>query len=184
MNLKRRSKNRQERWSGNRKFLQQSSIPRSLAIWGKADGITTLVKSILDGFGSVSFGQGGGGSWRREQSATPTYNSVFASHPRPCPSKTFSEPPVVAEIDTVFGCIKSFHKVGTIWRRLVSKVAMKGVSKEMSKYLGDIQFGVGVSGGAEAVLHSINTLLSKYHNDESLAMLTVDFSNEFHLVDR
>nr|GEY89989.1 putative reverse transcriptase domain-containing protein [Tanacetum cinerariifolium] len=27
--------------------------------------------------------------------------------------------------------------VGTIWRRFVSKVAMKGVSKEMLKYLGD-----------------------------------------------
>ncbi|GKE55898.1 hypothetical protein Tco_1495083, partial [Tanacetum coccineum] len=113
MNLKRRSKNRQERWSGNRKFLQQSSIPRSLAIWGKDDGITTLVKSILDGSGSVSFGQGGGGSWRREQRATPTYDSrlsILTSHPRPCPSKTFFEPPIVAEIDTVFGCIKSFHK--------------------------------------------------------------------------
>ncbi|GKB63527.1 hypothetical protein Tco_0919713 [Tanacetum coccineum] len=99
-----RPKNRQERWSGNRKFLQQSSIPRSLAIWGKDDGITTLVKSILDGSGSVSFGQGGGGS-RREQKGT-----LWQHHPRPCPSETFSEPPVVAEIDTVFGCIKSFHK--------------------------------------------------------------------------
>ncbi|GJR43992.1 putative reverse transcriptase domain-containing protein [Tanacetum coccineum] len=37
--------------------------------------------------------------------------------------------------------------VGTIWRRLVSKVAMKGVGKEMSKYLGDFQFGVGVQQG-------------------------------------
>ncbi|GKD36590.1 hypothetical protein Tco_1252099 [Tanacetum coccineum] len=119
-----------------------------------------------------------------------------------------------SEIDSVFGCIKLFPKagrcppilaefvasapltpllkpdngirpiaVGTIWRRLVSKVAMKGVSKEMSNYLSDFQFGVGVS-GAEAVLHSVNRLLSEYHNDGSLAMLTLNFSNAFNLVDR
>lgn len=36
--------------------------------------------------------------------------------------------------------------VGTIWRRLVSKVAIKGVGKEMAKYLNDFHFGVGVFG--------------------------------------
>ncbi|GKA07259.1 hypothetical protein Tco_0686483 [Tanacetum coccineum] len=40
--------------------------------------------------------------------------------------------------------------VGAIWRRFASKVAMRGVRKEMSKYLGDFQFGVGVLSGAEA----------------------------------
>nr|GEV77990.1 putative reverse transcriptase domain-containing protein [Tanacetum cinerariifolium] len=50
--------------------------------------------------------------------------------------------------------------VGIIWRRLVFKVVMKGVGKEMSK------------------------LLSEYHNDGSLAMLIVNFSNAFNLVDR
>ncbi|GJT76121.1 ribonuclease H-like domain-containing protein [Tanacetum coccineum] len=63
-------------------------------------------------------------------------------------------------------------------------VAMKGVGKEMSKYLSDFQFRVRVSGCIEAVLHSVNRLLSEYHNDGSLAMLTVDFSNAFNLVDR
>ena len=29
--------------------------------------------------------------------------------------------------------------VGTIWRRLVSKAAMKGVGKDMSKYLNDFR---------------------------------------------
>ncbi|GKA54963.1 putative reverse transcriptase domain-containing protein, partial [Tanacetum coccineum] len=74
--------------------------------------------------------------------------------------------------------------VGTIWIRLVSKVVMKGVGKEMSKYLSDFQFEVGVSGGAEAILHSVNRVLSEYHNDGSLAMQTMDFSNAFNLVDR
>ncbi|GJY02842.1 hypothetical protein Tco_0360994 [Tanacetum coccineum] len=74
--------------------------------------------------------------------------------------------------------------VGTILRRLVSKVAMKGVGKEMLKYLSDFQFGVRVSGGAEAILHSVNMVLSEYHNDGSLTMLTADFSNAFNLVDK
>ncbi|KAJ0878423.1 putative reverse transcriptase domain, exostosin [Helianthus annuus] len=74
--------------------------------------------------------------------------------------------------------------VGSIWRRVISKVAMKGVGKEMAKYLGDFQFGVGIPCGAEAVLHSANRFLNEYHQDGSLAMLTVDFSNAFNLVDR
>lgn len=61
---------------------------------------------------------------------------------------------------------------------------MKGVGKEMAKYLSDFQFGVGVSGGAEVVLHSANRVLTQYQNDRSLAMLTVDFSNAFNLVER
>ncbi|GJU17267.1 putative reverse transcriptase domain-containing protein [Tanacetum coccineum] len=60
----------------------------------------------------------------------------------------------------------------------------QGVRKEMSKYLGDFQFGVGVPSGAEAVLHGANRFLNKFHSDGSLAMLTVDFSNAFNLVDR
>ncbi|KAD6119073.1 hypothetical protein E3N88_10344 [Mikania micrantha] len=74
--------------------------------------------------------------------------------------------------------------VGGIWRRLVSKVAMKKVGKEMTRYLGDHQFGVGVPNGAEAVLHSANRFLNSFHADGSLALLTVDFSNAFNMVDR
>ena len=73
--------------------------------------------------------------------------------------------------------------VGAIWRRLVSKVAMKKVGKEV-KYLGDFQFGVGIPNGVEAVLHSANRFLDSFHDDGSLAMLTVDFSNAFNAIDR
>jgi len=31
----------------------------------------------------------------------------------------------------------------------------------MAKYLNEFQFGVGVSGGAEAILHSVNRVLSQ-----------------------
>ncbi|MCI38941.1 hypothetical protein A2U01_0060170 [Trifolium medium] len=60
---------------------------------------------------------------------------------------------------------------------------MKGVGKDVAKYLNDFQFGVGISGGAEAIWHSANRVLSKRHGDGSLVMLTVDFSNAFNMVD-
>ena len=66
----------------------------------------------------------------------------------------------------------------------VCKVVMKGVGKEMTKHLNDFQFGVGVSSGAEVVLHSVNRVLSKHHDDGSPTMFHVDFSNAFNLVDR
>lgn len=37
---------------------------------------------------------------------------------------------------------------------------------------------------AEALLHSVNRVLSARHDDRSFAMLTVDFSNAFNLLDR
>ncbi|XP_026409911.1 uncharacterized protein LOC113305503 [Papaver somniferum] len=54
----------------------------------------------------------------------------------------------------------------------------------MASYLQDFQFGVGVSGGAEAILHAVNRYFNKHHMDASLTMLTVDFTNAFNLVDR
>nr|GEV09763.1 putative reverse transcriptase domain-containing protein [Tanacetum cinerariifolium] len=208
---------------------------------GKDDDITTLVKSILDGFALGSFGQGGGDFLEEgatgntnikkclrkvadghftasvkvlSSSGVPPYcddtiKALEAKHPyKPPPSKpsiTFFEPPLVAEIDSVFSCITSFPKdglraqhildalceegsatatdllkvitsvvnlwlagscppilvefvasapltpllkadnmirpiaVGTIWRRLVSKVAMKGVGKERSALLHEVR---------------------------------------------
>ncbi|MCI62064.1 hypothetical protein A2U01_0083321, partial [Trifolium medium] len=51
---------------------------------------------------------------------------------------------------------------------------MKGDGKDVTKYLNDFQFGVGISGGAEAILPSANRVLSQRHGDGSLDMLTVD----------
>ncbi|GJU92464.1 putative reverse transcriptase domain-containing protein [Tanacetum coccineum] len=248
-------KNRQERRSGNRKSLQQSSILKSLATWENDDGIAMQVKSILDGSALGSFSQVGGDFLKEGATSNTnikqclrkvadghfteavkvlsssgvapycddTIKALEAKHPyKPPPSMpniTFSEPPlgsatatnllkvitsvvnlwlagrcppILAEFAAsapLMHLLKLDNRirpiaVGTIWRRLVSKVAMKGVGKEMSKYLSDFQFGVGMSGGTEAILHSVNRELSEYHNDGSLAMLTVDFSNAFNLVDR
>ncbi|GJX60023.1 putative G3BP-like protein isoform X1 [Tanacetum coccineum] len=81
--------------------------------------------------------------------------------------------PILAAFDPLTPLLKLDNgirpiAVGTIWRRLVSKVAMKGVGKEMSKYVSDFQIVVGVSGGAEAVLHSVIRVSSEYYNDGSL----------------
>lgn len=74
--------------------------------------------------------------------------------------------------------------VGTIWKRLVSKVASSIVGKEMSVYFSDFQFGVGVPCGGEAILHSFNRILDEKCNLNSMSMLLVDFQNAFNLVDK
>nr|GEY27902.1 putative reverse transcriptase domain-containing protein [Tanacetum cinerariifolium] len=73
----------------------------------------------------------------------------YYKSPPSMPNITFFKPLLIAEIDSVFGCIKSFPK-----------------------------------GGAKTLLHGVNRVLSEYHNDGSLAMLTMDLSNAFNLVDR
>ncbi|GJX51853.1 hypothetical protein Tco_0278698 [Tanacetum coccineum] len=112
-----RPKNRQERRSRNKKSLQQSSILKSLATWGKYDGITTLIKSMLNGYESVSLGQSEVkvlSSYGVALYCNDTIKALEAKHPyKPplsMPSNTFYEPPFVAEIDSVFGCIISFPK--------------------------------------------------------------------------
>ncbi|GKA53127.1 hypothetical protein Tco_0746442 [Tanacetum coccineum] len=45
-------------------------------------------------------------------------------------------------------------------------------------------FGVGVSGGSEAILHAMNHLIERHGDDVGLLMLLVDFKNAFNLVDR
>ncbi|GJZ91856.1 hypothetical protein Tco_0663921, partial [Tanacetum coccineum] len=129
-----------------------SSILKSLATWGKDYGITTLVKSMLDGSGSVSLGEGGGDFLEERTTGNTnirqrlrkvtdgnftaavkvlsssgvapycgdTIKALEAKHPyKPppsMPSNTFFEPPIIVEINSVFGCIKSFPR-GTSCRR-------------------------------------------------------------------
>nr|GEX44907.1 ABC transporter A family member 9-like [Tanacetum cinerariifolium] len=49
--------------------------------------------------------------------------------------------------------------VGIIWRRLVFKVSATMIGHSLDGYLNDQQFGVGVSGGGEAILHVVNHLI-------------------------
>ncbi|XP_026444126.1 uncharacterized protein LOC113344342 [Papaver somniferum] len=74
--------------------------------------------------------------------------------------------------------------VGTIWRRLVSKVAAFSIGKAMSSYLGDHQFGVWVPVGGESILHVVNSLLELKGHSDKMSMLLMDFSNAFNMVCR
>ncbi|GJV93972.1 putative reverse transcriptase domain-containing protein, partial [Tanacetum coccineum] len=74
--------------------------------------------------------------------------------------------------------------VGTVWRRLVSKVSTIMIGHSLYGYLDGLQFSVGVAGGSEAILHSVNRLIEACGEDVGLSMLLVDFKNAFNLVDR
>ncbi|GJZ48481.1 reverse transcriptase domain-containing protein [Tanacetum coccineum] len=74
--------------------------------------------------------------------------------------------------------------VGIIWRRLVSKVSATMIGHSLDGYLEGLQFGVGVPGGGEAILHGVNHLVEDHRDDVGLSMLLVDFQNAFNLVDR
>nr|GFA01176.1 putative reverse transcriptase domain-containing protein [Tanacetum cinerariifolium] len=72
---------------------------------------------MLNGSGSVSFSQGGVKVLSSSGVALycdDTIKALEAKHPYKSPismsSNTFSEPPLVAEINSVFGCIKLFPK--------------------------------------------------------------------------
>jgi hypothetical protein len=74
--------------------------------------------------------------------------------------------------------------VGTVWRRLVSKVGASMIGHSIENYLNDLQFGVGIPGGGEAILHAVNRFIEDRGGEEGLSMLLVDFKNAFNLVDR
>ncbi|XP_026446662.1 uncharacterized protein LOC113347258 [Papaver somniferum] len=74
--------------------------------------------------------------------------------------------------------------VGTIWRRLCSKIAATSVGSEMANYLGDYQFGVGIPCGGESILHAANKIMELKGAQNTITMMLVDFANAFNLVDR
>ncbi|GJZ11539.1 hypothetical protein Tco_0546298, partial [Tanacetum coccineum] len=60
--------------------------------------------------------------------------------------------------------------VGTVWRRLVSKVSAVLIGHSLDGYFDDLQFSVGVSGGGEAILHTVNRLIEGHGDDVGLSM--------------
>ncbi|GKC09308.1 hypothetical protein Tco_1000918, partial [Tanacetum coccineum] len=74
--------------------------------------------------------------------------------------------------------------VGTVWRRLVSKVSVIMIGHSLDGYLDGLQFGVGMAGGSEAILYSVNRLIEACGDDVGLSMLLVDLKNAFNLVDQ
>nr|GEU50467.1 hypothetical protein [Tanacetum cinerariifolium] len=64
--------------------------------------------------------------------------------------------------------------VGTVWRRLVSKVSAVMIGHSLDGYLDELEFGVGVSGGGETILHAVNRLVEDRRDNVGLSMLLVD----------
>ncbi|GJW18223.1 hypothetical protein Tco_0025659 [Tanacetum coccineum] len=61
--------------------------------------------------------------------------------------------------------------IGTIWRRLVSKVSATMIGHSLDGYFVGLQFGVGVPKGGEAILHAVNHLVEDRGDDVGLSML-------------
>nr|GEX65042.1 hypothetical protein [Tanacetum cinerariifolium] len=55
--------------------------------------------------------------------------------------------------------------IGTVWRCLISKVSALMIGHSLDGYLDDLQFGVRVSGGSEAILHDMNCLIEGHGDD-------------------
>jgi len=79
------------------------------------------------------------------------------------------------------GCLRPIA-VGLTLRRLISKVASRWGSAWMSPLLAPRQLGVGVSGGAEAMVHATSTFLLS--SSPWQAVVKLDFIDAFNTVRR
>ena len=72
--------------------------------------------------------------------------------------------------------------VGSIFRRLVSKLACSFVSNEVADYFKPQQLGFGIKGGCEAAVHSVRSFILQDSSAEVLVKL--DVKNAFNSVER
>ena len=72
---------------------------------------------------------------------------------------------------------------GLTLRRLAAKVAIAKFEPDFLEILLPHQVGVGVPGGAEAVIHAVRAYLSDEHNETKL-LVKLDFENAFNTVSR
>ena len=72
--------------------------------------------------------------------------------------------------------------VGELFYRLAAIVAVRRVSSEAAMLLAPHQYGIGVAGGAEKIVHSLQHEL--VDTDKRLALLQIDITNAFNSCDR
>ena len=72
--------------------------------------------------------------------------------------------------------------VGEVFYRLAAIVAVRRVSGEAASLLAPHQYGIGVAGGAEKILHSLQHELTD--GDKRLSLLQLDITNAFNTCDR
>jgi hypothetical protein len=90
--------------------------------------------------------------------------------------------------------------ISDVWLRLLGRCASAKVSRSVGDRLSSCQLGLGISGGAEIVVHSVHllkTVMEARHNgeqlfdhecgfteDDPLCILTLDWSNAFNRMGR
>jgi hypothetical protein len=72
--------------------------------------------------------------------------------------------------------------VGEYFYRLAASRQIKQVANQISKILLPIQYGVGISGGCEHVIHTVQHALENQRSP--LAALAIDFKNAFNSISR
>ena len=69
-------------------------------------------------------------------------------------------------------------------RRLISKICAEYIRPDILQYFQPVQLGVGVSGGAEALLHAFYRVTQAEDFDNKLLLVLVDFENAFNELKR
>jgi hypothetical protein len=59
-----------------------------------------------------------------------------------------------------------------------------GSSVQLTSYLHSLQVGVGVAGGAEAIVHSVMRVVHAHGQEEGHVLALLDFKNAFNSVSR
>jgi hypothetical protein len=74
--------------------------------------------------------------------------------------------------------------VGEVLRRIISKVALRKAMSRVVDYLCPLQVGVGLSNGAEAIVHAINRYIADPNLHNSTVVGMVDYENAFNKMSR
>ena len=74
--------------------------------------------------------------------------------------------------------------MGSVWRRLASKVICSMMQPKFSTFLAPNQLGVAVKSGSEVLIHQVDLLYRAGKNLKNFVILKIDWKNAFNSIDR
>ena len=74
--------------------------------------------------------------------------------------------------------------MGSVWRRLASKVICSMLQPKFSTFLAPNQLGVAVKSGSEVLIHQVDLLYRAGKNMKNFVILKIDWKNAFNSIDR
>jgi hypothetical protein len=74
--------------------------------------------------------------------------------------------------------------IGSIMSRIIGKFIMVKLKAKMKLFFEPLQLGIGTPNGTEVIVYAANYLLETKCDDESLALLAIDFKNAFNNINR